>query len=48
MRRGSPFSPPPPPTPAECGADTMLSETFCQDCGSAISITYLVWCGVVS
>ena len=23
----------------------MLSEIFCQDCGSVVSITYLVWCG---
>ena len=33
------------PPPAECRC-TMLSETFCQDCGS-VSITFLVCCGMV-
>ena len=34
---------PPPPPPAKCpfsGLATMLSETFCQDCGSVVE----VWC----
>ena len=34
-----------PPPPPRAGA--MLSETFCQDCGSVVSITYLVWCDMV-
>ena len=38
--------PPPPPSPLSTifRAGAVLSETFCQDCGSVVSITYLVWC----
>ena len=39
--------PPPLPLSAVFRAGTMLSETFCQDCGSVGRITYLVWCGMV-
>ena len=37
----SPLPPPPPPLSAVVRAGTILSETFCQDCGSVVSITYL-------
>ena len=43
-------SPPPPPPPhlsVVFRAGAMLSEIFYQDCGSVVSITSLVWCGVV-
>ena len=41
--------PPPPPLPLSAvgRAGAILSETFCQDCGSVVSITYLVWYGMV-
>ena len=43
----SPPHPPPPHLSVVFRAGAMLSEIFCQDCGSVVSITSLVWCGMV-